>query len=272
MTYISVHVNTRRPSRPEKRASKSTRKHFNGKRATQISNLHKQLNIGWFPLLLDTSILTQLWSNCCTDKRRAGQLYDKLNAVHVWLSPLPSQGSKEDQAICEQHSELAVKYPLMHAAVNFKDFQYSKASIGKHGKGRYSWLEVWSLPADNSSATPKKATSYSDGAPYSTWGLWLWISSETVGLDSGRQPNYCTGNCCPCSTQNWQVVTPSCLISLLLWRPWGRCKPLNPLACQYCTDTLGQSHWSTHHDVCLTGLLSWNTIWTARMQEQSPVI
>ena len=64
--------------------------------------------------------------------------------MHVWLSPLPSQGSKEDQAICEQHSELAVKYPLMHAAVNFKDFQYSKASIGKHGKGRYSWLEVWS--------------------------------------------------------------------------------------------------------------------------------
>jgi hypothetical protein len=44
----------------------------------------------------------------------------------------------------------------MHAAVNFKDFQYSKASIGKHGKGRYSWLEVWSLPADNSSATLKK--------------------------------------------------------------------------------------------------------------------
>jgi hypothetical protein len=67
-------------------------------------------------------------------------------------------------------------------------------------------------------------------------------------------------------------VTPSCLISLLLWRPWGRCKPLNPLACQYCTDTLGQSHWSTHHDVCLTGLLSWNAIWKARMQEQSPVI
>ena len=135
----------RRPSRPEKRASKSTRKHFNGKRATQISYLHKHLNtgIGWFPLLLDASILTQLWSNFCTDKRRAGQLYEKLNAVHVWLSPLPSQGSKADQAVCE----LAVKYPLLHAAVNFKDLQYSKASIGKHGKGRYR-LEVWSLPAD----------------------------------------------------------------------------------------------------------------------------
>ena len=67
--------------------------------------------------------------------------------MHVWLSPLPSQGSKEDQAVCEQHSELAVKYPLLHAAVNFKDFQYSKASIGKHGKGRHR-LDVWSLPAD----------------------------------------------------------------------------------------------------------------------------
>jgi hypothetical protein len=54
-----------------------------------------------------------------------------------------SQGSKEDQAACE----LAVKYPLLHAAVHFKELRYSKASTGKHGAGRYR-LEVWSLPVD----------------------------------------------------------------------------------------------------------------------------
>ena len=69
------------------------------------------------------------------------------------------------------------------------------------------------------------------------------------------------------------TIGRSCLISLLLWRPWGYCsdcKPLNPLACPYCTDALCQSHWSTYHDVCLTGLLSWNAIWTARIQVQFP--
>ena len=43
--------------------------------------------------------------------------------------------------------ELAVKYPLLHAAIHFKDLKYSKGSAGKHGTGRYT-LEVWSLPAD----------------------------------------------------------------------------------------------------------------------------
>ena len=49
--------------------------------------------------------------------------------------------------------ELAVKYPLLHAAVHFKDLQYSKESTGKHGKGRYR-LDVWSLPADRDPQLP----------------------------------------------------------------------------------------------------------------------
>ena len=51
--------------------------------------------------------------------------------------------SDSDNAACE----LAVKYPLLHAAVHFKDLQYSKGSSGDHGMGRYR-LNVWSLPAD----------------------------------------------------------------------------------------------------------------------------
>ena len=50
-----------------------------------------------------------------------------------------------------------------------------------------------SASRQSSSATPSRATSYSDGAPYSTGGLCLWISSETVGLGSGRQSNCWTG-------------------------------------------------------------------------------
>ena len=43
--------------------------------------------------------------------------------------------------------ELAVRYPLLHAAVHFKDLKYSKGSTGDHGRGRYI-LDVWSLPAE----------------------------------------------------------------------------------------------------------------------------
>jgi hypothetical protein len=43
--------------------------------------------------------------------------------------------------------ELAVRYPLMHAAVYFKDLIYTKGSTGMHKQGRYI-LDLWSLPAD----------------------------------------------------------------------------------------------------------------------------
>ena len=56
---------------------------------------------------------------------------------------LASKADDEQAAACE----LAVRYPLLHAAIHFKDLQYSKESLGKHGKGRYR-LDVWSLPAD----------------------------------------------------------------------------------------------------------------------------
>ena len=50
---------------------------------------------------------------------------------------------KGDNPACE----LAVKYPLLHAAVHFKDLQYTIASKGRRGVGRYR-LDVWCLPAD----------------------------------------------------------------------------------------------------------------------------
>ena len=43
--------------------------------------------------------------------------------------------------------ELAVRYPLLHAAVHFKDLIYTKGSFGQHEQGRYI-LDLWSLPAD----------------------------------------------------------------------------------------------------------------------------
>ena len=77
---------------------------------------------------------------------KAGLLQQELQAD----SDLPEAISKENlNAACE----LAVKYPLLHAAVHFKDLQYFKGSLGKHGSGRYS-LDVWSLPADRDPQLP----------------------------------------------------------------------------------------------------------------------
>ena len=53
------------------------------------------------------------------------------------------KSQKGDNPACE----LAVKYPLLHAAVHFKDLQYTIGSKGKNGTGRYR-LDVWCLPAD----------------------------------------------------------------------------------------------------------------------------
>ncbi len=49
---------------------------------------------------------------------------------------------KGDNPACE----LAVKYPLLHAAVHFKILKYTIGSKGNHGIGRYR-LDEWCLPA-----------------------------------------------------------------------------------------------------------------------------
>ena len=43
--------------------------------------------------------------------------------------------------------ELAVRYPLLHAAVHFKDLNHTIGSYGEHKQVRYI-LDLWSLPAD----------------------------------------------------------------------------------------------------------------------------
>lgn len=43
--------------------------------------------------------------------------------------------------------ELAVRYPLLHAAIHFKELIYTIGSYGPHQDGRYC-LDIWSLPAD----------------------------------------------------------------------------------------------------------------------------
>ena len=54
-----------------------------------------------------------------------------------------SKRKKSENPPCE----LAVKYPLLHAAIQFKKLIYTIGSDGSHHEGRYK-LDVWSLPAN----------------------------------------------------------------------------------------------------------------------------
>jgi hypothetical protein len=55
--------------------------------------------------------------------------------------------AKRKNSVENPPCELAVRYPLLHAAVHFKDLLYTKGSFGEHKQGRYI-LDLWSLPAD----------------------------------------------------------------------------------------------------------------------------
>jgi hypothetical protein len=106
-----------------------------------------------------------------------------------------SQGSKADQAACE----LAVKYRLLHAAVHVKDLQYSKESLGKHGKGRYR-LDVWSLPADRvPQLSLVKQHPILKELPTALGVFAYDFLQKQMGLkflESGRSSKCCTGKRC----------------------------------------------------------------------------
>jgi hypothetical protein len=81
---------------------------------------------------------------------RAGQLQQELQAESNHTGSEGNADDSQQQSWCRTKGnspcELAVTYPLLHAAMHFKDLKYSIGS-NKKGKGRYI-LDVRALPAD----------------------------------------------------------------------------------------------------------------------------